>query len=326
MEEMKNLVIQTLETKGILGQIRAKLRSAVFKVVDDQDNRMNSQPSGCGLKWENPNLYKIKETSIGGLTAEMIREYMEYFRMDYSLSVFIPECSISPERIKKDELHARLGLNVSGFNSDFPFIYFIIHYFMESIQANPEKVYESLNKIGGNVEKLSDDIVTRNYYNYQANLMNEEDMQMNPTEENNTKNNMNEMDANNSYTDSNRNHKINNYTNNNSNSHIDKNVTNNIQNETVKTKLKENKGEYEFEKLNVEDYGNVKKYYDLDDIVRLFYVIIKRTTNIENKLNNFENNINKLEKKPKTIMNIDNIPVVEKSNDRTVNQIPNEES
>lgn len=145
---MKNLVIQTLETRGILGQIRAKLRSAVFKVVDDQESKLNTQPSGCGLKWENPNLYKVKETSMGGLTAEMIREYLEFFRMDYSLSVFIPECSISPERLKKEEIHARLGLNLSSFNTDLPFLYYIIYYFMESIQTNPEKVFQFLNKLG----------------------------------------------------------------------------------------------------------------------------------------------------------------------------------
>ncbi len=148
MEEMKNLVIQTLETRGILGQIRAKLRSAVFKIVDDQDQRTNTQLTGCGLKWENPNLFKIKETSIAGLTAEMIRDYMEYFRMDYSLSVFIPECSISPERLKKDEINARLGLNPGAINSDIPFIYYIIHYFLESVQNEPDNVSQFLNKIG----------------------------------------------------------------------------------------------------------------------------------------------------------------------------------
>lgn len=30
MDDLKNLVIQTLETKGILGKIRAQLRSCVF--------------------------------------------------------------------------------------------------------------------------------------------------------------------------------------------------------------------------------------------------------------------------------------------------------
>jgi len=151
---MKNLVIQTLETKGILGQIRAKLRSAVFKVVDDQDIKINSQPSGCGLKWENPNLYKIKETTIGGLTAEMIREYLEYFKMDYSLSVFIPECSISPERLKKDEIHARLGLNPGTISTELPFLYHIIYYFIESVQTNPEKVSQFLAKTGNKLNEI----------------------------------------------------------------------------------------------------------------------------------------------------------------------------
>ena len=56
---MKNLIIQSLETKGVLGQIRAELRSSVFKIVDEQDQQYNF---GCGLKWENPTLYKILET------------------------------------------------------------------------------------------------------------------------------------------------------------------------------------------------------------------------------------------------------------------------
>ncbi len=32
MDDLKNLVLQTLEAKGVLGQIRAKLRTCVFKV------------------------------------------------------------------------------------------------------------------------------------------------------------------------------------------------------------------------------------------------------------------------------------------------------
>ena len=44
---MKNLIIQSLETKGVLGQIRAQLRSSVFKIVDEQDQQFNF---GCGLK------------------------------------------------------------------------------------------------------------------------------------------------------------------------------------------------------------------------------------------------------------------------------------
>ncbi len=167
---MKNLVIQTLETKGVLGQIRAKLRSTVFKIVDDQDQRTNL-PMGCGLKWENPLLYKIRDTNMGGLISEMVREFMEYLKMDYSLSVFIPECSISPERLKRDEILARLGVNSGVIGADLPIIYFMIYYFIDSMQKNPENVYQTMkNMPGSEVEKVSDEIIMQNLYNYQTNI------------------------------------------------------------------------------------------------------------------------------------------------------------
>jgi lisH domain-containing protein FOPNL len=179
MEEMKNLVIQTLETRGILGQIRAKLRSSVFKVVDDQDQRSNP-PMGCGLKWENQLLYKIKETNVGGVISELIREFMEYLKMDYSLSVFIPECSISPERLKKEEIMGKLGMSHTQFSSELPLIFFIIHYFMDSLQKDPQGVYDSLNKIASNdVEKYSDDNIIKNLYNYQTSNFNENEEALN---------------------------------------------------------------------------------------------------------------------------------------------------
>jgi hypothetical protein len=57
MDELKNLVIQTLETNGILGQLRAQLRSCVFKVIDNQDQVEKSQ--GSGFHWENPSAKKV---------------------------------------------------------------------------------------------------------------------------------------------------------------------------------------------------------------------------------------------------------------------------
>lgn len=179
---MKNLVIQTLETRGVLGQIRAKLRSSVFKIVDEQDQRL-SQPMGCGLKWENPLIYKIKDTNVGGLIAELMREFMEYLKMDYSLSVFIPECSISPERLKRDEIYARLGLNIANSNPELPLLYFILYHFIESVNTNPQKVFETLNN--PYVEKNSDELIMKNYYNYQANNIadNDEIQNLAPAEE-----------------------------------------------------------------------------------------------------------------------------------------------
>ena len=178
MEEMKELIIQSLETKGVLGQIRAHLRSAVFKVVDEQDQQFNT---GCGLKWENKTLYKILETKIGTLLAEIIREFMEYFRMDYSLSIFIPECGISPERLNRKEILGKIGIMSNPVNDKFtaglhlPLLYYIINYFISELKANPNKVIESIKKSQNDLETKTDEIIESNLSEFAKNQKVEEE-------------------------------------------------------------------------------------------------------------------------------------------------------
>ena len=178
MEEMKELIIQSLETKGVLGQIRAHLRSAVFKVVDEQDQQFNT---GCGLKWENKTLYKILETKIGTLLAEIIREFMEYFRMDYSLSIFIPECGISPERLNRKEILGKLGIMNNSSNDKFtaglhlPLLYYIINYFISELKENPNKVIDSIKKYQSDIEAKSDELIENNMTEYFKNQKMEEE-------------------------------------------------------------------------------------------------------------------------------------------------------
>ena len=166
---MKELIIQSLETKGVLGQIRAHLRRAVFKVVDEQDQQFNT---GCGLKWENKTLYKILETKIGTLLAEIIREFMEYFRMDYSLSIFIPECGISPERLNRKEILGKLGIVPNPQNDKFtaglhlPLLYYIINYFISELKENPNKVIDSIKKYQNDIEAKSDELIENNMTEY----------------------------------------------------------------------------------------------------------------------------------------------------------------
>ena len=175
---MKELIIQSLETKGVLGQIRAHLRSAVFKVVDEQDQQFNT---GCGLKWENKTLYKILETKIGTLLAEIIREFMEYFRMDYSLSIFIPECGISPERLNRKEILGKLGIMSNSQNDKFtaglhlPLLYYIINYFISELKENPNKVIDSIKKYQTDIEAKSDELIESNMTEYFKNQKIEEE-------------------------------------------------------------------------------------------------------------------------------------------------------
>ena len=69
MEELKNTVIQTLETNGVLGKLRAQLRSSVFSVIENQEQQTKAQ---VGFQWENPLAPKIHETMEGQLCIDMM--------------------------------------------------------------------------------------------------------------------------------------------------------------------------------------------------------------------------------------------------------------
>lgn len=158
IEDVKNVLIETLDSKGILGQIRAQLRSSVFKAIDEQDNKY-----GFGFKWENPSLYKIIGTKLGVLSAELIREFMEIHRMDYSLSTFIPESSISPEKLKKEDILIRLGLKPEDNFTDIPLMQLMTIYFMHSLNNNSEHVINFLSGIKNqSVENYGEELINHN--------------------------------------------------------------------------------------------------------------------------------------------------------------------
>lgn len=109
MDELKNLVIQTLETNGILGQLRAQLRSCVFKVVDNQDQVEKKQ--GSGFHWENPLAKKVLTTTQGILCAELVKDFLEFYKLDYTLSIYMPEVNLTQQQaLTKEELSHKIGL------------------------------------------------------------------------------------------------------------------------------------------------------------------------------------------------------------------------
>ena len=89
---MKNLVIQTLEEEGTLGNLRAQLRSRVFKAIEK-----NAEPAAkqaAGFQWQNPAAQKVHESEESKLVAQLIKDYLEFYRMDYTLSVYTPEIAL----------------------------------------------------------------------------------------------------------------------------------------------------------------------------------------------------------------------------------------
>jgi len=109
MDDLKNVVIQTLEEEGTLGQLRAQLRARVFKAIEK-----NAEPAAkqaAGFQWQNPAAQKVHETEEARLVAHMIKEYLDFYRMEYTLSVYVPEAALSnQESLSREELQRKAGL------------------------------------------------------------------------------------------------------------------------------------------------------------------------------------------------------------------------
>lgn len=51
------------------------------------------------------------QTASGVVCAELIREFLEFYRLDYSLQIYLPEVNLNnKEAMSKEELARRTGL------------------------------------------------------------------------------------------------------------------------------------------------------------------------------------------------------------------------
>ena len=83
--ELRDLVAQTLEANGVLGKIRAQLRASVFLALEEQESAQNKNA------FLNRDLKSFVKTKEGRLVTSLVREFMDFFQLEFSLSVFDPE-------------------------------------------------------------------------------------------------------------------------------------------------------------------------------------------------------------------------------------------
>ncbi|XP_071509182.1 centrosomal protein 43-like [Diadema antillarum] len=102
--ELRDLVAQTLENNGVLGKIRAELRASVFLALEEQDAGKKNSP------FVNENLKKFLATKEGFQTAALVKEFLEYFNLDFTAAVFNPETNIGEAYEGRDALAAELNI------------------------------------------------------------------------------------------------------------------------------------------------------------------------------------------------------------------------
>jgi FGFR1 oncogene partner len=146
MDDLKNIVIQSLEDEGTLGALRAQLRSRVFKAIEKHADAPTKQ--AAGFQWQNPVASKIHDNDESRLVAQLVREYLEYYRMEYTLSVYLPEVSMqNQEAPARDDLCRQAGINPPSSESSAPLLVHLLRQLKQGgSPAAPMFLYEPEKK------------------------------------------------------------------------------------------------------------------------------------------------------------------------------------
>eukprot|EP00762_Andalucia_godoyi_P000404 ANDGO_03264.mRNA.1 Protein TONNEAU 1b len=109
MDNLKDLVIKTLESKGVLGRLKAELRSSVYNAIQAEADTENIKIA------PSERAHALHSDADALFAAQMISEFLEFFGLQFSKSVFLPEVSIKTENtLSADDCRKQLGLDLAS--------------------------------------------------------------------------------------------------------------------------------------------------------------------------------------------------------------------
>eukprot|EP00494_Astrolonche_serrata_P026230 UN26491 len=128
MEQLKILVQQSLEKKGVLREIKASLRKHVFEVIQKE--------TSSKAEHVNEKIKNLHTDEKAKLCLDLIREFLVFYELDYTLSLLKVEAEIQPEHLrppKRPSLGLKFGLNAQKPNPDTSLLEQILTYNKTSI-------------------------------------------------------------------------------------------------------------------------------------------------------------------------------------------------
>ena len=100
-----------------------------------QETQNNKRPNS--FFWENPLCQKIYENEHGSLAVELITEMLQFYKMDYTLSVFPHEANLK-EEVTREKLSKKLSINPDN-EKGIPLLIYMIKAFFSNGNSSFEK-------------------------------------------------------------------------------------------------------------------------------------------------------------------------------------------
>ncbi|XP_064611476.1 centrosomal protein 20-like isoform X2 [Liolophura sinensis] len=124
-QELKSVIKETLENRGVLGQIKARIRAEVFNALEDQSE-------------EKPPL-----SNENLIINELIREYLDFNKYKYTSSVLLAESGQPTKPLDREFLASELNILTDSPSSPVPLLYHLVgHFQSQSRRIKQQAVYD----------------------------------------------------------------------------------------------------------------------------------------------------------------------------------------
>lgn len=113
--DTKVRILDTLDKEGYIDKIKASLRGEVIRVLEKERKQAFGRASKylkTSSELSTTVTKKVVANEDGLLCAEIIREFLDFYNMEHSLHVFVPEMSLSEDFPKKRvEMEREIGIS-----------------------------------------------------------------------------------------------------------------------------------------------------------------------------------------------------------------------
>lgn len=142
--ELRDLVAQTLEVNGVLNKIRAELRANVFLALEEHDALTKKSIA-------NKKLQSFLSTKEGHQAFSIVREFLQFFNLDFTLAVLDPESNYAGKASSRANLINEINLN--SVDGKIPVLSEVLKRRPDSRSASPTSSRSGSSKIPQRIQE-----------------------------------------------------------------------------------------------------------------------------------------------------------------------------
>ncbi|XP_067945225.1 centrosomal protein 20-like [Watersipora subatra] len=113
LEDLKSVIVESLERRGVLSSIQGKMRAEVFNALDDKS------------------VVKPKASNDTILINQLIQEYLNYNNYKYAAMTLAAESGESGLALSREFIESELGVTTTQKTRELPLLYSLVHDFAE---------------------------------------------------------------------------------------------------------------------------------------------------------------------------------------------------